>query len=84
MLTVGAMLVLAWLLHRYVERWSTPLLRKAVTASVTASVAPRASRRALHGPDQEAPRDPRDPKQNTPSAQLDEVTSSTIRKTCGA
>ncbi|WP_435797262.1 acyltransferase family protein [Streptomyces clavifer] len=32
-LTVGAMLVLAWLLHRYVERWSTPLLRKALTPS---------------------------------------------------
>ncbi|MER6237338.1 acyltransferase [Streptomyces clavifer] len=32
-LTVGAMLALAWLLHRYVERWSTPLLRKALTPS---------------------------------------------------
>ncbi|GAA2937430.1 MULTISPECIES: acyltransferase [Streptomycetaceae] len=32
-LTVGAMLGLAWLLHRYVERWSTPLLRKALTPS---------------------------------------------------
>ncbi|MFD4034332.1 acyltransferase family protein [Streptomyces sp. NPDC058637] len=32
-LTVGSMLVLAWLLHRYVERWSTPLLRKALTPS---------------------------------------------------
>lgn len=33
MLTVGAMLALAWLLHRYVERWSTPLLRRALTPS---------------------------------------------------
>lgn len=33
-LTVAAMLVLAWLMHRYVERWSTPLLRKAVASSV--------------------------------------------------
>ncbi|MFE9909113.1 acyltransferase family protein [Streptomyces clavifer] len=32
-LTVGAMLALAWLLHRYVERWSTPLLRRALTPS---------------------------------------------------
>ncbi|MFJ8769661.1 acyltransferase family protein [Streptomyces clavifer] len=32
-ITVGAMLALAWLLHRYVERWSTPLLRRALTPS---------------------------------------------------
>ncbi|MDG4858292.1 acyltransferase [Streptomyces sp. T-3] len=31
-LTVGLMLVLAWLLHRYVEGWLTPLLRGRLTA----------------------------------------------------
>ncbi|MGW1704426.1 acyltransferase family protein [Streptomyces sp. NPDC002206] len=30
-LTVVLMLALAWLLHRYVERWCTPLLRRSLT-----------------------------------------------------
>ncbi|MEV3860498.1 acyltransferase [Streptomyces sp. NPDC050095] len=30
-LTIAAMLLLAWLLHRYVEKWLTPLLRRQLT-----------------------------------------------------
>ncbi|GAA4072465.1 acyltransferase family protein [Streptomyces sp. NPDC059095] len=40
-LTVAAMLLLAWLLNRYVERWATPLLRGALARKPTRAGRPR-------------------------------------------
>jgi peptidoglycan/LPS O-acetylase OafA/YrhL len=31
--TVAGMLILAWLMNRYIEKWATPLLRRSLTAN---------------------------------------------------
>ncbi|MFJ8312665.1 MULTISPECIES: acyltransferase family protein [unclassified Streptomyces] len=40
-LTIAAMLLLAWLLNRYIERWATPMIRRALSRKPTPAVTPR-------------------------------------------